>query len=184
MTETHDRDGKPTHIHHHIITNFLDRDVAEALWKKGGRTQSRRLQPDDFGLEGLARYIGKQHESDQKQSGKAAHRWRSSKNLTQPTVTTADTVMTRRQVERLVRASEQEREEYFTHGCTNLRYLDCSIRYSDIVPGAYIYIRMRQEPPKEEWQSRKRLRLSARAKPPTRKGGQGERLPVVSVMRA
>jgi len=184
VTETHDRDGKPTHIHHHIITNFTDRDAAEALWKKGGRTQSRRLQPDDFGLEGLARYIGKQQKGEQEQSGRAAHRWRSSKNLTQPTVTTADTVITRRQVERLARASEQERAEYFTHGRPDMRYLDCSVRYSDVVPGAYIYVRMRQEPPKEERQKHKRLRFSMSTKLPQQKKGHTERLPAVPVMRA
>ena len=47
-------------VHHHIVMSFNNRDVAEKLWKNGGRTQTRRLQPDDYGLEGMARYITKQ----------------------------------------------------------------------------------------------------------------------------
>jgi uncharacterized protein (DUF1330 family) len=42
------------HAHHHIVMNFPDRDKAEEIWKVGFRPQTRRLQPDDYGLNGLA----------------------------------------------------------------------------------------------------------------------------------
>ncbi|MCL2350590.1 MAG: hypothetical protein FWC67_03810, partial [Defluviitaleaceae bacterium] len=47
-------------VHHHIIMNFADREAAERLWGKGARGQTRRIAPDDFGLEGLANYITKE----------------------------------------------------------------------------------------------------------------------------
>lgn len=47
-------------MHHHIVTNFPLRDIAESFWKLGKYNHSRRLVPDkDFGLDGLARYISK-----------------------------------------------------------------------------------------------------------------------------
>lgn len=45
-------DTKKVRIHHHIIINAMDRDVAESKWKFG-RSESKIAQPDeDFGLEG------------------------------------------------------------------------------------------------------------------------------------
>ncbi|MDP4152865.1 MAG: hypothetical protein Q8865_05405 [Bacillota bacterium] len=66
--------------HHHIVMNCdgLTMDEAEQLWQDG-RVNISRLRPDEFGLEGLARYIVK------KPSG--ARRWQQSKNLKKPIFT-------------------------------------------------------------------------------------------------
>lgn len=70
-------------VHHHIICNFPDRDVAENLWKEGGRTNTKRLQPDsDFNLQGLAMYLVK--------DPKGKKRWGGSLNLKKPKVYIAD----------------------------------------------------------------------------------------------
>ena len=45
-------------IHHHLIMSEMNRDEAEKIWGKG-RANAMKLQPDEFGLEGLARYIAK-----------------------------------------------------------------------------------------------------------------------------
>lgn len=142
VTEMRDADGEPVRAHHHIVVNFRDRDTAEKLWTKGGRTQSRRLQPDNFEYTGLANYLGKQ--STSKDGMKITRRWRASRNLKRPKVTTADRKITRRRVEKLTAVSEQERAQFFERLYPGCRYLDCKIRYSDYVPGAYISVRLRR----------------------------------------
>ncbi len=44
-------DGEEVRIHQHVVMNFPDRDVAEKLWKGGGRTQTqgRRRTPPQRG---------------------------------------------------------------------------------------------------------------------------------------
>lgn len=42
--------------HHHMITNFRDREVLESLWSGGGRTSARRLN-EELGHEELVRYM-------------------------------------------------------------------------------------------------------------------------------
>lgn len=143
VTELRDVDGEPVRAHHHIITNFRDRDAAERLWTKGGRKQSRRLQPDTFEYEGLARYLGKQ--ARLQKGVTVTRRWRASRNLKRPKVTTADHKITRRRVRKLASASEQERSDLFERLYPGFRYLDCSVRYSDYVAGAYIYVRLRKK---------------------------------------
>jgi hypothetical protein len=68
--------------------NFRDRDTAESIWDRG-RKQTRRLQPDDYGLEGLARYVTKGPASET--NGK---KYTCSKNLDKPKITISDTKMT------------------------------------------------------------------------------------------
>ncbi len=145
VTETHDEDGEITRVHHHLVTNFPDRDAAEQLWHGGGRTQSRRLQPDENGLTGLAVYIGKQKAPPGK--GRSIRkRWRASKNLAKPKVTVSDTKISRRAAKNLARMSDGERREYFERlykkscrQCTEV-----TVTYSPVVSGAYIHVRMRR----------------------------------------
>lgn len=94
------------HVHHHLIINISDRDTLEELWcsrserrkkrknpgyqiQKYGRTQARRLQPDDFGLEGMARYITKESKKNKK-------KFVCSKNLTKPVETKTKAMKGRR----------------------------------------------------------------------------------------
>lgn len=83
-------DGRPTRIHHHIIMDgMLDRDIVADLWraprKKGehkgrklGMVNVDKLQPDEYGLEALARYLTKGLTGKKK--------WHPSKNLKKPVV--------------------------------------------------------------------------------------------------
>lgn len=144
VTETHTEDGEPTRIHHHIVVNFPDRDTAERLWGKGNRTQSRRLQPDIHGFDGMAHYLGKQKKPPKEGNKKITRRWRSSRNLRKPKVTTADHKVGRRTVEKLAKASEGERRERFERLYKNHIYTECQVRYSDFVAGAYLYVKMRR----------------------------------------
>lgn len=127
-------EGK-TRLNNHYVTNFPDRDLAEKLWKGGARTQTRRLQADDSGYEGLARYITK--------DPRGAKRYITSKNLEKPKVYIADTKITKRQVYNLVTGgttlSTMMSKIYTRH-----EYIDGEVRFSEIVDGTYIYAKLKR----------------------------------------
>ncbi|MEK5429682.1 hypothetical protein MKY88_02355 [Lysinibacillus sp. FSL R7-0073] len=133
----HTRDGSKVRAHHHMVTNFPNRDVAEELWNCGGRTQSRRLQSDDFGFEGMARYITKEKGS------KTMKRYTPSRNLKQPTVTVADSKLTRRRAEKIA-IEEISAQELFEKLHKEYQFKDMQVKFSDFVSGAYLYVRMKR----------------------------------------
>lgn len=128
-----------TRAHHHVlIDGGLTRDELEDLWKCGGRNNLRRISPDeDFQIEGIGRYIGKQKKTAKK-------RWSRSKgNLKEPEVTRSYSRFSKRKVERMARdeefLQEQIRKQY--PGC---KLLDTDIRVNDVNGGFYIYARLRR----------------------------------------
>ena len=131
-------EGAPKRVHHHIIMSGMDRDEAERLWRKG-RANSARLQPDENGLEGLARYITKSLPRF-----KSEKRWVSSKNLKEPTVTVADTKITRRKAARLAHDAEAFGKDLFEHLYKEYLFNDIEVKTSAYVAGCYIYARMRR----------------------------------------
>ena len=132
-------DGRKVRIHHHLICNFPDRDLCEAKWKGGARTYTRRLQPDDSGLEGLARYITKSRALEVKNE----KMWSASHNLLQPKVTVSDTAVTRRRMSRIcldyAEAEDFLRKRNDGYSITG----EVEIKFSEFVPGAYLYAKMR-----------------------------------------
>lgn len=137
VTEYIDK-GEDIRIHHHVITNFPDRDLAEQKWRGGGRTQTRRLQPDDSGLEGLGRYITK----DRGATVKNSRLWAASHNLKRPKIAISDTAITRRQVQRIC-AFKTDTKEFIRRKNEAYSVTAVEIKYSDYIPGAYIYAKMR-----------------------------------------
>jgi hypothetical protein len=140
------------HTHHHIITNITDRDTAEAFWKLGGRTHSRKLQPDDSGLEGLARYIAKPETKEKNRKGKKTYG--TSLNLAKPKINKSDgrlpTTNYKLSKRRVAEIAKNENignavlEKNYT-GYKVVPYSDkelIKVRYSDYTTGAYIYARM------------------------------------------
>ena len=91
--ENDEKKGKKR-MHHHLVTNFADRDKMEDLWGNGGRNNVRRLVADDSGYEGMARYCMK--------DPKGLKRYVASKNLKKPQITVSDTKFTRRKVNRIM----------------------------------------------------------------------------------
>ncbi len=133
-TEFEDDEKKGKHrVHHHVITNFPDRDVMESLWRNGARTQTRRLQADESGYEGAVRYCMK--------DPKGTKRYKASKNLKKPTITVADTKFTRRKVNRIIRgdvnAVDVFESLYAGYDITHIEH-----KTSDYVTGAYLYVKM------------------------------------------
>lgn len=142
-------DGRRKRVHHHVIMSGMDRDVAEALWQGRGWANARRLQPDDYGLEALARYMTKEPNG-----GK---RWAASKNLVDPKITEADTKISKRKVEQMAADFEAAPAAIFGKLFPDYSFNDCEVRYSAYVAGAYIYARMcrRPEPPKKAAKGKK-----------------------------
>lgn len=129
--ETEGRQKKK--IHHHVIMSNMDRDIAEGLWGKG-RANSRKLQPDEYGLEGIARYITKDPRGEK--------RWSASRNLEKPKITIADHKITKRQAEKLAK-NENAAPALFEKLYKGYIFNDIKAKYSDFVSGVYLYTRMR-----------------------------------------
>jgi len=122
-------------LNHHYVTNFPDRDLAEKLWKGGSRTQTRRLQADDSGYEGLVRYITK--------DPKGAKRYVTSQNLVKPIVTINDTKITKKQVNQII-MNELSIASLMQKIYRDHEYIDGEVRYSEIVDGTYIYAKLKR----------------------------------------
>ena len=129
-------DGKKIRVHHHCVMNFPDRDLAEKMWTGGARTHTRRLQPDEAGLEGLGRYITKGKEF----LVKHARMWSASRNLKQPKVTVSDTAVSRRRAQRMG-TDYAEAETFFQRCNPAYRMTFQEVKFSDDVAGVYLYAR-------------------------------------------
>lgn len=142
--------GEDTRFHHHIILSFPDRDIAESKWTKGEYPQARRLQPNDYGLEGLARYITKSASTTTKHEDGECHKYKNygySLNLVKswlaPYMTVADWKISKRKANQLARY-EMDAAEYFQKLNPQYQYTDMRVHTSDYVAGWYIYVRMRK----------------------------------------
>ena len=152
VTETMTEDGEVGRVHHHIIMNFSDRDMAESIWDKGGRNQARRLVPDDFGLEGLARYISK--EKNDTASRKYSKRYGYSQNLDKPLESERKNIIGKRKAAAIAADQDSARGIFEDLAQKALKqgyiFLDMEVRYSRYVSGVYLYVRMREAPKKKK----------------------------------
>lgn len=156
-----DDDGKKERIHIHMLTNGdMDREEVEEIWnrtyaykysKKGdkdwfntvyplrvGYANADRLQPDENGLEAIARYLVKQQKNGRK--------WCASRNLKQPKWRTSDSRCSRGQVKRIAYDMRNEAKAQMEKIYPGYKFVSCQVRYSDIVDGAYIRCVMRRMP--------------------------------------
>ena len=141
VTEFEDDPEKGKHrVHHHIVINFPDRDVAERLWRGGARKQTRRLQADASGYEGLVRYITK--------DPRGAKRYVTSKNLEKPQITIADYKFTRRKVNKIVNGEISASSVFEQMYYNEYTMIDYVAKTSEYVTGAYIYVKMARNVPK------------------------------------
>jgi hypothetical protein len=137
---TNEQTGK-AHAHHHIITNFPDRDKAEALWTKG-RTNVRRLQPNDYGFEELGAYMAKEETKEGNRKG--MKRFGYSLNLQQPKISISDHRMTKKRVAELT-ANPDGAREFFEKMYKGYRFIDMDVKTNPYDDGAYIHARMRRK---------------------------------------
>ena len=133
-----DDDGKKERIHIHMLTNGdMDRAEIERIWEKGW-ANADRLQPDENGLEAIARYLVKQQKNRKK--------WCASRNLKQPKSRTSDSRCSRGQVKRIAFDMKNEAKAQMEKIYPGYQFVSCQVRYSDIVDGAYIRCVMRRMP--------------------------------------
>ena len=140
--------GKRPHVHL-VMNGGIDRDELEAIWRENnpghGTANCDRLQPNDDGLEGLARYLMKQRFDRPEKKG--ARKWSGSRNLREPQKKTNDCKITNGRVKRIAfdflnHAGETMEKLYPGYTLTK-----CQVKYSDVIDGVYIrcILRKRKE---------------------------------------
>ncbi len=158
VTEKGKRGGR---YHHHIFVSVekgIDRDVLEKLWTKiegHGYANSRRLQFNEEGLEGLSKYVSKSPIGDQA--------WTASRNLVDPPPQTRDGRISGKQARALADDPKQ---------CVKLEQLypgytlsKTETFHNDVNGGAYIVARFRRTDgkfikPKKKRERKRKGRLS------------------------
>lgn len=132
-----DEDGTKQRIHIHLLMNGdMDREELEQIWAKG-YANADRLRPDENGLEAIARYLVKQQ--------KNRRRWCASRNLKQPKSRTSDSRCSNARVKRIAFDIRNEAKAEMEKIYPGYQFVKCSVRYSDVVDGAYIRCVMRKK---------------------------------------
>lgn len=143
----HSPDAKIRWHHHLIMDGLLNRETVEKIWKKGKRNQSRRLEPDEYGLAGMAIYVTK--EKDRKKGEK---RWNSSVGLKKPKERKVHSKPPEagkgryKPIEKYVKAMVKDREaieEQLKKWYPNKLFVDSEVYYNDFNGLFYIRARMR-----------------------------------------
>lgn len=146
-----EQDGKKKRIHIHAILNGgISREEIEQIWERGYANVDN-LQPDENGLEAIVRYITKQQKNRRK--------WARSRNLKLPKVRTSDTKVSNARVRRLAVDFPNQAKEIMEKLFPKYTFTKSTMRYSDVVDGAYIrcVMRERQGGGRTEWDGRSRF---------------------------
>jgi len=140
------------HVHYHLVMNFSDRDVAENLWTLGGRTHTRRLQPDPDGtFTELANYLAKPETKEGNRKGTKT--FSTSINLEKPKSISSDYRLpktnykiSKKRITEMVlnenKAIEILEEHYKGYKVTG----SVKPKFSEHAAGAYMYARMVKRP--------------------------------------
>lgn len=129
----YDKDKKIRVHHHLIIEKGIDRKVMKDLWKNGKRTKVEELEPDEFGLTGLGKYLTK--------DPKGKKRWKSSKYLKQP-IEKKSCSFSNKKIWEMV-DDDTKVSLYLNKRYRSKKYLNHEIRYNRYNKMYYIYVQMR-----------------------------------------
>jgi hypothetical protein len=139
----HKRRG--TEYHHHMALKAdVTREEAEEIWERAGHghCNSRAIKREREGLIGLGKYMAAQVcSAESADEYSTRHRWCASKGLTVPEPTEADRKISRRKVERIAEAMEQDPQAARAHleRCyPGYEVLEMQVKTSRWVTGAYI----------------------------------------------
>ena len=131
-------DGTRERIHVHMVINGgIDREDLESIWGNG-YANADHLQPNENGLEALARYITKQQKNRRK--------WARSRNLKKPKQRTSDSKVSNARVKRLAMDFPNTAKEIMEKLYPGYTHTKTTMRFSDVVDGAYIRCVMRKKP--------------------------------------
>lgn len=133
-----DDDGTRERIHvHMLMSGGIRREELEEIWARG-YANADRLQPNENGLEAIARYITKQQKNRRK--------WCRSRNLKQPKQRTSDSKVSNARVKRLATDFPNEAKTIMEKLFPGYMHVRTTMKYSDAVDGAYIRSVMRKQP--------------------------------------
>lgn len=142
MTEEEAKTTKTIRMHHHIIINNMNRDDAEKMWAKGGRVNSKRLQPDNYDLAAVGIYLANNR------GGK--RRWAKSRNLKPPIENRSVSRLTKKKTVEIAKKEPEHKELFEKLYSNKYRFLDSTVYYNDVIGGFYIRARMRKKIPQEK----------------------------------
>lgn len=127
-------------FHHHIIMDGdMDMDLVEETWNKGKRNQLRRLQKDENGLVGAARYITKEKE----RKDKYQKTWNASTGLKKPQEKVNHYKTKQKDVDRIVKGDLNICDHLAKWYGQQYEYAESEVRYNTFNGRFYIYARMR-----------------------------------------
>lgn len=128
--------------HHHIVLDGdIDMDTVEAAWHMGKRNEIRRLQRDQDGLVGMARYITK----DKGKKGKYRKTWNASKGLRKPQERVNHYKTKQRDVIKMVRGDVKICDHLAKWYGAEYEFAEAQIRHNSFNGKYYIYGRMRMK---------------------------------------
>lgn len=142
-----DPDPLPARYHFHLVLDApgLTREAVKALWPHG----SVRADELDLRGEGAARLAGYFTKGKSVErvdgSGRRLRRWACSRNLKEPDTRVSDRTVSRRRAALVARDVMGDGREIFEKLYPGYRVVDGpTVKFSDFVPGAYIYARLRK----------------------------------------
>lgn len=136
-------EGERERHHVHMVLNggWISRDDAEKLWHHG-LSRADRAQEQHKGLAGFARYITQRKETQRRLMRRS---WGASKGLRQPTVTVADKKFSRAAADKIARDVQGDARRIMERKYPGYRLIEQpTVRYSDVLPGCYIYAVMQR----------------------------------------
>ena len=129
-------DGTKERIHvHMLLSGGIERAELEKIWARG-YANADRIQPNENGLEAIARYITKQQKNRRK--------WCRSRNLKQPKRRTNDTKVSNARMKRLAVDFPNRAKDTMEKLFKGYKHVQSVLRFSDAVDGAYIRCVMRK----------------------------------------
>lgn len=140
VIETKQEHGQQRHHLHGVINGgWITRDEIEKLWGHG-LSRVDRVQQQEKGLAGFARYITQQKTTQERLMRRS---WGASKGLRQPSVTVSDHKFSRAAAAKIARDLEGDARTILEKKYPGYRLIEQPvIRYSDWLPGCYVYAMM------------------------------------------
>lgn len=123
---------------HLIVTGGFGQKELQLLWKDGGITHCRLLQPSQTGFTGLAKYITKTPRD-------GCRRFATSQNLIMPkqTVAMCHKAATKRKAQTLARDASARADFFEKLYMGKYAFVDCNAKYNKVNDGVYLYCRMK-----------------------------------------
>lgn len=126
--------------HHHVVMDGdVDMDTVEAVWNLGKRNEIRRLQRDENGLVGMARYITK----EKSKKGKYQKTWCASKGLRKPKEKVNHYKTKQKDVDRIVKGDLNVCDHLMKWYGDKYDFAEAEVKYNTFNGRFYIYGRMR-----------------------------------------